>query len=341
MSGKIVRSAKIRMLYRGRDIARYCTDFSYTSHGYGQVDEITARLQDRDGHVWQGDFWPQRGDVLEPVIIVESWRPGQKWRELKCGRFELDEPTFAGPPDAIDLKGAALATTGAAQAEKKTTAWEDIALSDVAGDLAGRNGYKLVWEGKDKEYERLDQRHEGDLAFLERLAREAGNGLKVAEKEIRVIDLARLENRPPDFTIDRLRPFKDGPAAISYSFEADTHNRYKSCQVVWHDTKTGELYSGGADDPRVPSGDNLRIVQKRVISSGEAEALAKESLAAANRGAISGKVTIVGETEVVAGLRVKLTNFGGFSGDYLIAAATHRPIGQGYTVDLDIQREQT
>ncbi len=337
MAAEIARKATIRMLYKGLDITGYCTDFTFTSKSHGELDAITLKLQDRDGRVWQGHKWPLRGDILEPVIITHNWKKQKEYRELVCGVFELDMPTVTGPPDVIDLKGTSRKTKTAVQMEKKTTGWEEVTLEQVAGDIAGRNGYKLDWRGKDKFYVRLDQKEEGDLSFLERHAREAGNGIHIKDHAIEVIDLEKLEHQPPSFLFRRLQSFFDGPAIIDYRFSGEVHDKFKCCRVVWQDTETGEIIHGTYDDPEIPSGESLRICDKRVFSKGEAEALAREILLEKNRPDIKAELTIPGDTDIVAGLTCDLEQFGGYSGRYLIRSAVHSPLGR-YTVKLNMQK---
>ena len=124
---------------------------------------------------------------------------------------------------------------------------------------------------------------------------------------------------------------------IDYRFSTELHDKYKSCRVVWQDTDRGELYCGAYSDPDVPSGEVLRVSDKRVRSAGEADALAKELVLAKNRPDTICDLTIVGNTDVVAGLTCKLTEFGGFSGKYLIKQAVHEPL-DGYETKITMQK---
>lgn len=336
MERKIARRARVRMMYKKVDISRHCTEFSFTSNAEGQLDHISLQLQDRDGRVWQGEKWPLRGDILEPVIIVEDWKRNGDYHELICGQFELDQPTLTGPPDVIDLKGTTAKMKTSSQAEKKTTGWEKISLKQVAGDIVGRNGYGLVWKGKDKTYERLDQKFQADLAYLERLAREAGNVVKVVEGDVHIIDLQDMMHEPPSFIFSRLQSFEKGPAIETYSFTGQVNEKYKACQVIWQDTKKGERFSGVYNDPNVPRGETLVIIDKYAESNADAESIARQILTAKNRHNITGELTIIGDTFLKGGLTCLLKDFGGFSGKYLITQATHKPLGR-YTVRLKIQ----
>ena len=336
MERTVVRSAKVAMLYKGVDIAGFCTEFSFTSVSTGSLDKISLKLQDRDGRVWQGKRWPLRGDILTPVIVVEDWKKRGDHRELACGRFELDMPEVAGPPDAIDLRGTTARQKGSSRTEKKTTGWDAVTLQAVAGDIASRNGYALGWEGADKSYERLDQKFQADLPFLERVAREAGNGIRIEDGVLKVIAYDKLEDAGVVMTLSRLQSFAKGPAVIDYRFSGQIHDRYKCCRVVWQDTHRGERYAGVYNDATVPSGETLKICHRRVNSDGEAEELAEKTLKARNSGDIEGTMTLVGNTDIRGGLTVRLTEFGGYSGKYLIQEAVHRPLG-GYTTTIKIK----
>lgn len=301
------------------------------------MDAINLTLQDRDGRVWQGDKWPRRGDELEPVIVTKNWRKQGDRHELRCGLFELDEPDVNGPPDIITLKGTAKMTKGAAQTTKHTQGWEDVNLSDVADELAERNGYELLWLGSDWNYPRLDQMQEGDLAFLSRLAKDVGNGVKIYNKTMEIRYLVDLENQKPSFVFNRLQSFKKGKAVENYHFKSGLHGRYKYCHVAWQATDKGEVYYGDYEDDKEPSGEMLFISDKRVASDGEAATLAKEMLRMHNRPDITATLSVVGDTDILGGLTCDLEEFGGFSGKYLIKSAEHSPFN-GYRVRLNLQK---
>lgn len=336
--GRKVRSATVHMDYKGVDIADFCTDFSYTSNAYDEIDHMSARLEDRDGRVWQGDRWPLRGDELAPVIVTENWRFNGDRHELACGIFQLDAPELSGPPDTIALRGTALAAVGSVQNQKKTRHWETADLSQIAGDIASGSGYTLEWQGKEQTLYYADQTNEADLAFLSRIVRGYGNGIRVINKTILIMDVAKMEEQAPAFEINRLRPFAAGGAAvINYQFSSGLYDRYRKCSVAWHDTKTGADYSGVYEDASIPRGDVMAIYQKEVSSNQEAAALAKEALLANNRQDITAVLTVTGDTGIKGGLTCTLSGFGGFSGKYLIKSAEHRPMN-GYTVRMTLNK---
>ena len=49
-------------------------------------------------------------------------------------------------------------------------------------------------------------------------------------------------------------------------------------------------------------------------------------------------MTLVGDPGIVAGVTIKLTDFGGFNGIYLVDKATHN-VQNNYTVDLEMHRK--
>lgn len=332
METRVARSAIVRMDYKGQDISEHCTDVVFTSNAAGAFDDISITIQDRDGRIWQGEKWPTRGDILRPIIITKDWIKLGDRSELDCGEFELDMPTVDGPPDVVNLRGTSVKLKSSSQTEKKSNGWENVTLQDIAGDIAKRNGYELKWRGKNKNYLRLDQRFQSDLSYLERLAREAGNGVRVEGKTIHVIDYVEMENEPASFVFSRL----DKSVVVRFRWCGQVYEKYKACSVAWHDTVKGERFSGVYNDPTVPSGETLVVVDKYAESSADAELIAKQLLLAKNRNNMTGTLTVVGNTKIKGGMTCEVTEFGGYSGKYLITSATHSPLN-GYEVSLQIQ----
>lgn len=67
----------------------------------------------------------------------------------------------------------------------------------------------------------------------------------------------------------------------------------------------------------------LKITNEKVSSNKEAAALAKARLREANKGEITGSMTLALDITLCAGLTIKIKNAGGFTGKYIIEQAKH------------------
>lgn len=65
--------------------------------------------------------------------------------------------------------------------------------------------------------------------------------------------------------------------------------------------------------------------------------MAKKQLRKANKYETAGTVTLVGDTQLVAGVTTDLKKFGSFDKKYIVSKAVHRVSG-GYTVEVDLRK---
>jgi phage protein D len=77
------------------------------------------------------------------------------------------------------------------------------------------------------------------------------------------------------------------------------------------------------------SGTRSRTARRR-------QALAGSRLHFKNRKRRSGSISLVGDVRALAGVTVEMTDFGKYSGTYLIDRSTHRMDRGGYTTDAEL-----
>lgn len=75
----------------------------------------------------------------------------------------------------------------------------------------------------------------------------------------------------------------------------------------------------------------------KVTDKAEAEALAKKLLRLHNKFAKTAVFTMPGDTKLAAGVTVRLTDFGGWSGKYIIRQAVHTVDAGGYTTQISLR----
>ncbi|MFR1534589.1 MAG: hypothetical protein ACLSTO_13725, partial [Bilophila wadsworthia] len=92
------------------------------------------------------------------TLVARDWEQEGVDLSLPCGTFRIDELEFSGPPDKVDIKAVSSALTTGLRDEKKTQAWESFSLRKLAGDVAGRNGLELMYDGPEHTFSRQDQR---------------------------------------------------------------------------------------------------------------------------------------------------------------------------------------
>ena len=78
-------------------------------------------------------------------------------------------------------------------------------------------------------------------------------------------------------------------------------------------------------------------VREQVEDTAEAERLAKKKLREANKEAVTGSFSTLGNTNFAAGTVLQLKNFGKFDGKYLMTKVEHS-VTTSYTTTVEIRR---
>ncbi len=331
-----MRRARLELVYQEKDISRditpYFTSFSFTDNSEGKADDVKLTLEDTR-HLWQGAWFPGKGDIIRASIVCENWeRPGDN-RSLNCGSFSVDEIDLQGPPDAVSLGGVSSFTTTALRRETKNRAWENSNLETIAGDIAKDNSMELFYEGPVINFKRKDQRGKSDLAFLQSLATESGLSVKISDSRLILFDGKKLEAAPPVTTIRRRDALK------RFSLKTKAHDVFKACQVTYWDPEEKAEKKFLYTPPGESASGQILKINTRVESIQEAIDRAKKQLREKNRFEVAGSLTVMGNPLFQAGFTIDMEGFGKFDGRFFIDTARHDLSGSGgYSTDLTIRK---
>lgn len=322
----------VEVIYSGTDITREVSDdlivMTYTDNETGKSDDVSLTLKDNDGK-WSNEWLPIEGDKLTLTIITES-DAGVK--RLPCGVCTIDEIKFAGKPSTLEINAASVPINTTIRRQKKSKAWENVRLSEIAADVSKNGGLDLLYLiESDPEFIRRDQRDETDLQFLQRVCDDVGFKVKVTDSQLVVYDPVAQENLPP---VKTYRLNQDN--VLSYDFTSQAHDVYKVIIVEYSDPQTGEFNDFTYQVPDIERGGEYKVTQ-RCESIAEAEKLAKATAHAKNRRKVTGTLSVIGDTDLSSGLTIRLEGFGGFDGVYYITKSTHA-VGSGYVTNLEMNR---
>lgn len=323
----------LKLLYENKDISQdiapYLIDFRYTDHAHGQADDLQVRVEDRAG-LWQGSWFPGKGARLTAAIKLQR---GSDRFSLACGVFVVDEISVSDPPEQVSIKAASAAVTSSLRREKKTRAWQATSLETIAGQIAAENSMSFYYSADRFGFDRVDQREESDLGFLQRLCEENGLNLKVNDEKIIVFSGKSIEELPA------VRDLTRGTGEIKRCSLTDkAHDIYRAATVIYFDpeTKTEKSYTFVPPDAP-PTGQTLKV-NRRVESRAAAMRRAQTELRRANKNECSGELELIGSPGLSAGLNVSLAGWGKFDGKYFIETAVHACGGGGYTTSLTVRR---
>jgi phage protein D len=353
----LARRTEIAVKISGVDISpdanRYLLQMTYTDNEEDKTDDLQLALDDREG-VWITDWLAgasesdtsgesagggpgetAKGAEISAAIVQKNWESDGKDRVLDCGLFEIDSLDASGPPSAVALKATSLPYSSTVRTERKTRAWERIKLSAIAGEIAGKNGMKCMFESSfDPLYTRREQVQISDIVFLQGLCKDAGISLKVSANIIVLFDEADYEKKPA------VRKIRRGTEdVISYRFgTSSTDTKYSKCHVVYTDPMTKQTIEY-TYTPRNADKDGQTLeINEKVSTREEARQLAMKRLRQKNKGEYQAEFSLVGDVRLVAGVTVEVEGWGIFGGKYIIESATHSVTASGYTLQIKLRR---
>lgn len=329
------RRASIKCIYEGTDIstdvAGFFKSFSVREVLSGEADSAEITLQDRD-ELWQGDWFPDRGAMMDISLHVANWEAEGDDRDLPLGSFEVDEITNSGPPNEAKIKLVSIPSNSSLRGVEKTRAWEKTKLSQIIKDVADSDGVESFFDAADDPIqERAEQSEQTDLSFLQKLCKDAGLALKVSDKKVVVFDISKYEKEPPVMTIT-----KGMQNVLSFDCRATIHDVYKACHVKYKHSQKDSMIEYTYTDPNRKEGLTLQVNEK-VESIEEAEKLAKKKLHEKNLEEFAVSLTLMGNFALLASNTVQLVGFHKYDGKYLITKSEHE-VGNGYTTKIDLRR---
>lgn len=277
-----------------------------------------------------------KGMRISAAITSRNAKSDGKDRVLDCGSFELDGVQCSGPPAVITIKATSLPYSSTLRQTEKSRSWESYSLSKIVKELAGNNGMSAMYTAAaDPSYKRIEQYRMSDIAFLQKLCRDAGIALKVTNNIIVVFDGDAKGTGADVLTI---REGKNGGYS-NYKLSTKQSKTYTSCRVACT-TASGTVISAVAyvEDYKEKSESNQQLEIRQMVGSiAEAKKLAEAYLKLYNKYEKVCTFTLPGDASLLAGKTVSLSGFGAFDGKYVIAKAQHSVSTRGYTTTVTLR----
>jgi phage protein D len=159
----------------------------------------------------------------------------------------------------------------------------------------------------------------------------------VTKNIIVLFDQAKFEAKPPVFEIR----CDDGSYTRWSLRTGSAGTKYSSCRVRYPNPSSGKRIEGiaYADDYKEGRSGNQQLeVTAKVNSIGEAKALAAKRLRLHNKYGVTARFTFPGNPNLVAGITVKLSRWGLWSGKYIVSRARHTVDRGGYSTEVELRR---
>lgn len=312
--------------YATRDIsaqiAPYVLQVTYTDNLSGESDELDIQIEDKD-HRWKNAWSPEKGDKVSLKIGYAGDRM------LPCGDFQVDEIEYNGPPDTVSIRCLAAGVLANLRT-RQSHAYEGVTLKEIAAKVAARQELTLVGTVPEVNVGRVTQRHETDLAFLERVGRAYGYVFSVRGMQLVWHDQDKLDSAATVMTIQRVG------LPGTYALRSKTSHVYRGCQVTYHDPVKKKLITHTFPAEGITTGDVLKLVE-RCESKAQAEAKAKAALRSSNGRQVEGMLTVTGDPRLVAGVNVGLSGWGVLDGAYQVLKSRHiMERSGGYRTEIEV-----
>lgn len=361
----MARRAYAQVFYSGTDISadisKSLLELNY-SDNIDKADDLQITLEDRN-HNWCGAWFPEANAELNVTIIAEAWDGGTS--SIDCGSFYIDSMDYADGADGTvaTIAASSIPLDSPAVIESHSQGWEDTTLSEIAGEIAGRSGLSLAQEfSDDPKMDRMDQRQETDLTFIERIGKEHGISTKVQDGKLILFDEAEYESRAPIFTFGR----GDG-CLLSIQMKRDSSNVVSSATNSYKDPKSGKLVEDEFSDiiadgigkvlnintrPSDLSGDEHRksgssekwndtsedFSDIRADVRGSAKQKAKSAARQQNKSEWSCSLSCVGIPGMYSGATFAITGYGQYDGTYIAQSVNHTLSATEYTTAIEGHR---
>ncbi|RHF71074.1 late control protein D [Fusobacterium mortiferum] len=320
------RQLKLEVIYEGANITSYISNdiisFSY-SDSFNEFDSIELTIENRDNR-WLESWEPLKGEKIAANFILTNWE-NNKEVVLTLGEFYIDDISYSGPPDIVNIKALSVDITSNIMDEKKSRVWENVTLEKIARDIAIENNLELLFLAEfNREFKRSEQKLESSFNYIKRISKEAGISVKIYSNKLILFEDEMYEKTNPVITLDKTNLF-------SYQLADDDTDTYSGCKITYFDSKLGEKQEATFYTKQRPGykrgTQRLLFINEEKYVPGETrkqkeEYLAKiaaKALREKNKNAVKGSISILGKEKFISvGDTINLTGLGNKSGKYII-----------------------
>ena len=338
------RNTELKIYVGGKDVSQNFAgkieSFKYSDNLSGESDSCELEISDAARNLMRGQM-PMRGTDFSFVIVKNNWNSAGGSLSLPLGSFEFDGLKYGSAPSKLILKFNSLPNKSGSRGIVKNRAWEETTLQEIAADIAGESGLKLHYEAAEIEIKRAEQK-EASLPFLQRLCKNNGLNLKVADKKIIIFEVEKYEKQGAVVTLT-----PDLPVITRYEFDVKSTGIYSGAKNSYVTNGVanwlwslfgldGDILSAATEISSENGGGSLNL-NERVDSKSESERLTKSRLHDENKKEWTVNFNVSGSFSFVAGNCFNLLGFGIFDGKWIVERSTHT-LSNGYTTQFSAYR---
>lgn len=306
---------KVEIQWNGKDANQLRSSLKeclFNDVEHGRADDLKLVFHDTES-LWKDEFYPERGDKIK---VRMGWEDGDM---LDCGTFQLDsfrghsEPALRG--DYVTVR-AHSAWVKSKIRQKNSETYESVALSALVQKLASRQGFESKFDGEDVQFTTITQWRVSDADFLRRLAELYGFIFKIADGAFIFYALENIEEQAPVTTIT--------PENVrSYDLDDNTEGEAKLARAVDFDVYRNKVYESTRSAAKSIVKDEQRIYH-RFENSAQSERAAKAAMRRSEYRRVEGKIVVVGNPLIQAGVNIKLDGYRRWNGTYYVDETIHQ-----------------
>lgn len=302
-------------LNRTREVWQYLSSLEFSDSEEDESDTVNITVANCPAF-----SIPKRG------VVLKLWL-GWKESSMKYfGAFTVDEISGQFRPASMTISAKSADLTGdSTSKEKIDLEWENISLADLTAKISAKHGCKAKVL-LDAHYTYQAQTRESDIAFLRRLAKEAGASLTIKDKTFVIAPYGKAVRAKSSLSYTDV---------ISGSWALQEREKYQSVTASWwnKDDAIEESVSSGDGKPTY-------IIKKRFANAAEAQNAAASYRTKLSKGELELDLTVAGNPALVSGAKVACSDFlpQDLNGSYLVKSVTHsisKPSGWTTAVKLD------
>jgi len=357
-------------------VSNYVLNFTYIDRASGESDSIDLSVTDRDGN-FIDDWYPENSIEFRAKIKVENWNGAGDSDELDTGKFKIDLCNLSGPPDKFNIKAVSIPISSSLKQEEKSNTWEETTLQKIAQTIAGNAGVELMYEVESEiQLDRVDQQQQTDMSFLLDLCVKYGIALKVTDGKLVLFEESVYEQKDVVDTFDKSEIgsrildynfaqdtndtvskvelyYKDPKSGNVAQGEFTPPNPPKTGQKLILNERPGDLrgdnFRNGVDTASKDPGGTFDTGYKefnditadfnkpRADTTDNANRICKARCREKNKKEWTCTLKLMGHVKMFGGVNIQMTNWGRYSGKYMVDTATHNTGGR-YVTTINAHR---
>jgi hypothetical protein len=306
-------------------------------------------------------------------IHVENWNEDGDAGELDTGKFKIDSCALSGPPDKFTIQAVSVPVSSGLKREEKTNTWENATLQKVAQTIADNNGAGLMYEVESAiELDRIDQLKQTDMEFLLDLCNRYGVSLKATDGILVLFEESVYEQKEAVDAFDKSETggrildysfaqdtndtvckaelnYKDPKSGLVAQGSFTPPDPPATGQKLVLNDRPGDLrgdnFRNGVDagfgEPEGTFKNGMHVFRNvtsdfnspRADVTDNANRICKARCREKNKNEWTCTLKIIGNVKIVAGVTIAITNWGKYSGKYMVDEASHKT-GGGYETTI-------